>query len=165
MTPFHAISSLDELRLALHRVGCPAVLKTAGWGYDGKGQIKIESADHADIAWGGLESNEAILEAFVDFEKEVSIIAARGMDGSFVELFSFNFTTLDPRDLRLHECGAALEILGAACRPKLELLAMSAQRTEFFRALFQGQSIPACSVAKSRIEVEVNSLQRTYRFA
>lgn len=84
VTPFHAVSSLEELRLAIHRVGCPAVLKTAGWGYDGKGQVIIKSPDHADTAWAGLESTEAVLEAFVDFEKEVSLVAARGIDGSFV---------------------------------------------------------------------------------
>jgi 5-(carboxyamino)imidazole ribonucleotide synthase len=78
------VRSLEELRLALHRVGCPAVLKTAGWGYDGKGQVEILSADHADTAWSGLETGEAVLEAFIRFEKEVSLVAARGTDGSFV---------------------------------------------------------------------------------
>jgi 5-(carboxyamino)imidazole ribonucleotide synthase len=84
VTAFQAVHSLDELRLALHRVGCPAVLKTAGGGYDGKGQVIIKSPEHADAAWSGLESTEAVLEAFVDFEKEVSLVAARGIDGSFV---------------------------------------------------------------------------------
>ncbi len=84
VAPFHVVRSLEELRLALHRVGCPAVLKTAGWGYDGKGQIEILSADHADSAWSGLETGEAVLEAFIRFEKEVSLVAARGVDGSFV---------------------------------------------------------------------------------
>ena len=84
VAPFHAVRSLEELRLALHRVGCPAVLKTAGWGYDGKGQVEIKSAEHADSAWMGLETEEAVLESFIDFEKEVSLVAARGMDGSFV---------------------------------------------------------------------------------
>jgi 5-(carboxyamino)imidazole ribonucleotide synthase len=84
VAPFHAVTSLEELRLALHRVGCPAVLKTAGWGYDGKGQVEIKSPDHAENAWSGLETGEAVLEAFIDFEKEVSLVAARGADGSFV---------------------------------------------------------------------------------
>jgi 5-(carboxyamino)imidazole ribonucleotide synthase len=84
VTPFHAVNSLEELRLALHRVGWPAVLKTAGWGYDGKGQVIIKTPESADTAWAALDCGEAILEAFVDFEKEVSIVAARGVDGSFV---------------------------------------------------------------------------------
>ncbi len=84
VAPFHIVRSLEELRLALHRVGCPAILKTAGWGYDGKGQVEIRTPDHADTAWSGLETAEAVLEAFIDFEKEVSLVAARGIDGSFV---------------------------------------------------------------------------------
>jgi 5-(carboxyamino)imidazole ribonucleotide synthase len=83
VTPFQPVTSLEELRLALHRLDTPAVLKTAGWGYDGKGQIEIKSADHADAAWSGLETDEAVLEAFVDFDREVSLVAARGIDGSF----------------------------------------------------------------------------------
>jgi 5-(carboxyamino)imidazole ribonucleotide synthase len=84
VAPFHVVRSLEELRLALHRIDCPAVLKTAGWGYDGKGQVEIRSPEHADAAWAGLETSEAVLEAFIDFEKEVSLVAARGVDGSFV---------------------------------------------------------------------------------
>jgi 5-(carboxyamino)imidazole ribonucleotide synthase len=84
VAPFHVVRSLEELRLALHRVGYPAVLKTAGWGYDGKGQVLIQTPEHADTAWSGLETPEAVLETFVDFEKEVSLVAARGIDGSFV---------------------------------------------------------------------------------
>jgi 5-(carboxyamino)imidazole ribonucleotide synthase len=83
VAPFQPVHSLEELRLALHRIGSSAVLKTAGWGYDGKGQVMIQSPDHADAAWFGLETREAVLEAFVDFEKEVSVVAARGVDGAF----------------------------------------------------------------------------------
>ncbi len=83
VTPFQPVHSLEELRLALHRLGAPAMLKTAGWGYDGKGQVMIKSIDQADAAWSALETEEAILEAFVDFEKEISVIAARGQDGAF----------------------------------------------------------------------------------
>jgi len=72
------------LRLALHRVGCPAILKTAGWGYDGKGQVEVRTIADADADWSALESEEAIVEGKIDFEKEVSLIAARGLDGSFV---------------------------------------------------------------------------------
>jgi 5-(carboxyamino)imidazole ribonucleotide synthase len=67
---------------ALREIGVPAVLKTAGFGYDGKGQSKIETVRDADEAWDAL-GGEAILESWVDFEKEVSVVAARGLDGSF----------------------------------------------------------------------------------
>lgn len=83
VTPFAIIRSAEELQAAGARLGFPAVLKTAGWGYDGKGQVKIASADQATAAWRSLETQEAVLEAFVDFECEVSVVAARGVDGAF----------------------------------------------------------------------------------
>jgi 5-(carboxyamino)imidazole ribonucleotide synthase len=83
VAPFAAVRSMDELRQALARLGTPAVLKTAGWGYDGKGQVKITAPEEAGAAWSALRTGEAVLEAFVDFECEVSVVAARGLDGSF----------------------------------------------------------------------------------
>jgi len=83
VAPFAAVRSAPELRQALARLGTPAVLKTAGWGYDGKGQVKINIEDEADAAWSALQTEEAVLEAFVDFAMEVSVVAARGIDGSF----------------------------------------------------------------------------------
>ncbi len=83
VAPFAAVRSAAELHEALARLGTPAVLKTAGWGYDGKGQVKIDTVDQADAAWSALKTEEAVLEAFVDFAMEVSVVAARGLDGSF----------------------------------------------------------------------------------
>jgi 5-(carboxyamino)imidazole ribonucleotide synthase len=85
VTPFATVRSAADLRAALGQLGCPAVLKTAGWGYDGKGQIKIAAIDEADSAWTRLASDEAVLEAFVDFEQEVSVVAARGPSGEFAD--------------------------------------------------------------------------------
>jgi 5-(carboxyamino)imidazole ribonucleotide synthase len=83
VTPFSPIESLDQLEAAVARQGTPAVLKTAGFGYDGKGQARI--ADPADCAsaWEAIGRAPAVLESFVDFEMEVSVVAARGLDGSF----------------------------------------------------------------------------------
>jgi len=81
---FKAIRSLSDLLAGVCEVGYPAVLKTAGFGYDGKGQSKISSADEAEAAYRALGEQEAILEAFVDFEREVSVVAARGLDGACV---------------------------------------------------------------------------------
>jgi 5-(carboxyamino)imidazole ribonucleotide synthase len=64
-------------------LGAPAVLKTAAWGYDGKGQIVIRDKHQAESAWNQLHTDEAVLEAFIDFECELSVVAARGQDGSF----------------------------------------------------------------------------------
>ena len=83
VAPFAAVRSLEDLTAALARLGTPAVLKTAGWGYDGKGQMKIAAPEEAATAWAAVGGQECVLEAFVDFEREVSVVAARGLDGSF----------------------------------------------------------------------------------
>jgi 5-(carboxyamino)imidazole ribonucleotide synthase len=83
ITPFLPVRSLEDLRQALERLGRPAVLKTADFGYDGKGQVLIGLTDDAEAAWRSIGSVEAVLEAFVDFERELSVVAARGVDGSF----------------------------------------------------------------------------------
>ena len=83
MAPFREVPKREALDGALREIGVPAVLKTAGFGYDGKGQSKIVAAGDANEAWEAL-AGEAILESWVDFEKEVSVVAARGVDGSFV---------------------------------------------------------------------------------
>ncbi len=82
VAPFQEVPEWAALEGSLQEIGAPAVLKTAGFGYDGKGQSKIEAAEDADAAWNAL-GGEAILESWVDFEKEVSVVAARGLDGSF----------------------------------------------------------------------------------
>lgn len=83
VAPFQRVRSKAELKLALKKIGTPAVLKTAGFGYDGKGQKKINSPDEAARAYATFNGAEAILEGFVRFTKEVSVIAARGIGGSF----------------------------------------------------------------------------------
>jgi len=84
VVPFKPVRTLDDLLQGVRELGCPAVLKTAGFGYDGKGQSKINSPDEAGQALQTLGGQEAVLEAFVDFEREVSVVAARGLDGAFV---------------------------------------------------------------------------------
>lgn len=78
---FAAIDSLSDLQSALLRLGLPAVLKTRRMGYDGKGQAIIRSEDEAEAALAGLGGGDCVLEAFVPFVREVSVIAARGLDG------------------------------------------------------------------------------------
>jgi 5-(carboxyamino)imidazole ribonucleotide synthase len=82
VTPFALIDSEADLAAAVARLGCPAVLKTASFGYDGKGQAKIASAGDALAAWDKLNRQPCVLEAFIEFEREVSVIAARGLDGA-----------------------------------------------------------------------------------
>jgi len=78
---FAAVNSLDDLRGAVKELGLPCVLKTRRFGYDGKGQVIIKSEGDIEGAWDRLSPAECILEAFVSFEREVSIVAARGVDG------------------------------------------------------------------------------------
>ena len=78
---FAAIASADDLRRAMDEVGAPAILKTARFGYDGKGQRAIRAGSDPVAAWRGLGVDRAILEARVDFEREISVVLARGVDG------------------------------------------------------------------------------------
>jgi 5-(carboxyamino)imidazole ribonucleotide synthase len=84
VTPYREVHSLSDLQQAVFEFGCPAILKTAAFGYDGKGQFRIESPDHMAEAWNAIGRQEAVLEDFIDFEREISVVAARGEDGQFV---------------------------------------------------------------------------------
>ncbi len=84
--PFAAVSSSAELKAAVERVGQPAVLKTRRFGYDGKGQVTIKNGTDAEAAWREAGAQPGILEAFIPFEREVSVVAARGQTGA-VECF------------------------------------------------------------------------------
>ncbi len=83
VTPFTAVRSIDDLLSGLVALGVPAVLKTCRMGYDGKGQVLIRSLDEAIDAWTALATDEAILEAFIPFEREISVVAARSLEGDF----------------------------------------------------------------------------------
>jgi 5-(carboxyamino)imidazole ribonucleotide synthase len=83
-TPYREVRSLSDLQQAVFELSCPAILKTAAFGYDGKGQARIESPDRMAAAWSAIGQQEAVLEAFIDFERELSVVAARGEDGAFV---------------------------------------------------------------------------------
>jgi 5-(carboxyamino)imidazole ribonucleotide synthase len=80
------VSSAASLRAAIAKIGLPAVLKTRRFGYDGKGQAIIRQGDDPDQIWQDLATKSAILEAFIPFEREISVIAARNAEGQ-VECF------------------------------------------------------------------------------
>ena len=80
--PWAEVSDAASLEAALDRIGCPAILKTARLGYDGKGQARIGARGEAATALAAMAGQPAVLEGFVSFEREVSVIAARGQDGS-----------------------------------------------------------------------------------
>ena len=82
--PFAPITSYAELETALLTVGMPAILKTCRGGYDGKGQWRIVSAQHAREAFAAAQGVPLILEGFIPFDREISIIAARDAHGTII---------------------------------------------------------------------------------
>ena len=78
---FDAVDSLVELRDTVERFGLPAVLKTRRFGYDGKGQMVLRQASDIALAWNELQGHPLILESFVPFERELSLIGVRGREG------------------------------------------------------------------------------------
>ena len=83
VAPFAPVRAEADLAAAIEAVGCPSVLKTATSGYDGKGQIKIERPADLAGAWEALGRREAVLEAFLDLDREISVIGARGVGGDW----------------------------------------------------------------------------------
>jgi len=118
VAPFAAVRSGEELARAVAEIGTPAVLKTAGWGYDGKGQAKIATPGEASAAWASLGTDEAILEAFVDFAREVSVVGARGLDGSFAH---FGVIANDHRNHILDVSVAPAPVPAAVHRDAVEI--------------------------------------------
>ena len=83
VTPFAKVATLSQLEVALAQIGAPAILKSAAFGYDGKGQARIDRPQQAADAWATIGNQPAVLEGFVNFQHEISVVAARGVDGSF----------------------------------------------------------------------------------
>ncbi|MDU8928638.1 5-(carboxyamino)imidazole ribonucleotide synthase [Alisedimentitalea sp. MJ-SS2] len=80
--PYAAVNSENDLRDAVAEIGLPAILKTCRFGYDGKGQARLNSEADIAEAWAAMAEAPSVLERFVDFSHEVSVIAARGTDGA-----------------------------------------------------------------------------------
>jgi len=106
---FAAINSQAELEAAVKVIGMPAVLKTTRMGYDGKGQAKIFSEDDVAHAWAVMKDAPSILESFVNFEREVSVIAARGLDG---RMAAFEVTENEHRNHILHTSSVPARVSG-----------------------------------------------------
>ena len=101
------VTSAASLREAAMRIGLPAVVKTRRFGYDGKGQAIIRKHDEIERIWEELGTKSAILEAFVPFEREISVIAARSADG---QVECFDVTENEHRDhiLKVSRAPAAI---------------------------------------------------------
>ena len=124
VTPFAAVTSEHDLAAAVERIGRPAVLKTATLGYDGKGQVPILAGTDPAEAWRTLGNREAILEAFIELEREISVIGARGPDNSFV-----SFDPIENRHSR--------HILDVSTAPADVPAAIAGQAIEATRAVME----------------------------
>ncbi len=107
------VSSPEGLRAAIEKIGLPTVLKTRRFGYDGKGQTIIRAGDGLERAWHDVGTKSAILEAFIPFEREISVIAARSADG---QVECFDVTENEHRDhiLKVSRVPAAISKAVAA---------------------------------------------------
>lgn len=121
---FERVTGEGELQRAVAKLGSPVVLKTAAWGYDGKGQVVIRAANDIPAAWRKLNTSEAICESFVDFRCELSVIGARSMTGEIVTYAPFE------NSHRNH-------ILDVTAFPARVKPAVAAQATELARTVLQ----------------------------
>jgi len=121
---FAPAATLDELWDAVARVGTPAVIKTAAFGYDGKGQHKASSQADVEHIWTAIGHQEAVVERFVSLQAEISVIAARGIDG-------------DIREYPLFENRHANHILDVTTAPASVPPAVAAQASEITRTILE----------------------------
>jgi 5-(carboxyamino)imidazole ribonucleotide synthase len=117
------VSSAAALHAAIGKIGLPAVIKTRRFGYDGKGQAIIRKGDDPDRIWEDLCTKSAILEAFIPFEREISVIAARAAGGQ-VECFDVTENEHSDHILKISRAPAAIpETLAAEARSIAEKIA------------------------------------------
>lgn len=90
--PWLPVTSLQDLHAAVDRLGLPSVLKTTRLGYDGKGQAMLRTPEDLDAAWQRLTPKPLVLEGFIDFAQEISVVVARGADGALA-----SFDTVENR--------------------------------------------------------------------
>lgn len=125
---FAAVDSLRDLHSAIEAIGTPCVLKTRRFGYDGKGQAKILNPEDAAGAWEAMRGQPSILEGFVAFQSEVSIIAARGLDGDFS---AFDVTENEHRNHILHRSLAPARISPPAAREATAIAEKIARQLDY----------------------------------
>jgi 5-(carboxyamino)imidazole ribonucleotide synthase len=126
------VSSPDTLRAAIEKIGLPAVLKTRRFGYDGKGQAILRAGDDLDSVWQELGTKSAILEAFIPFEAEISVIAARSADG---QVECFDVTENEHRDHILKVSRAPATISGALAAQALTIARRIANALDYVGVL------------------------------
>ncbi len=132
VAPHRAVTSLADFETALNEIGIPSVLKTTRFGYDGKGQRMIQAPADAAPAFAALSGSDLVLEGFVPFEREVSIVAARGVDGSFR---AFDPAENVHRNHMLHTSTVPARLPEATAREAAEIAARIAQALDYIGVL------------------------------
>jgi 5-(carboxyamino)imidazole ribonucleotide synthase len=122
--PFARAATLPELLQGFEAVGAPAVVKSAAFGYDGKGQYKVTTSAQVERAWSALGGQEVVVEKFVSLQAEISVIAARGLDGQIAEYAPF-------------ENRHANHILDVTTAPAAVPAAVAVRAREIARAILQ----------------------------
>ena len=100
---YATVDSLDDLQRVMENIKYPAILKSRRMGYDGKGQVVLKSVEQLPDAWASMEGVASIVEAFVPFQREISIIAARRPSGEVV-FYPLAENSHDKGILRVSEC-------------------------------------------------------------
>jgi 5-(carboxyamino)imidazole ribonucleotide synthase len=125
--PFARVDSLTDLEAAVSRIGRDSVLKTRRFGYDGKGQARIKPGSDLAAAWRAIGEAPAILEGFVSFGREVSVVAARALDGSFA---AFDLCENEHRDHILARTVVPAKVAETTARDAFEIARRTAEALE-----------------------------------
>jgi 5-(carboxyamino)imidazole ribonucleotide synthase len=125
--PFARVDSLADLESAVSRIGRDSVLKTRRFGYDGKGQARIKPGSDLASAWRTIGEAPAILEGFVSFGREVSVVAARALDGSFA---AFDLCENEHRDHILARTVVPAKVAETTAREAVEIARRTAEALE-----------------------------------
>jgi 5-(carboxyamino)imidazole ribonucleotide synthase len=125
---FKHIKLIDDLYRGAEEIGLPAVLKTAGFGYDGKGQQKLTTIGEIESAFEKLNGQDAVLEQFVAFEKEVSVVCARGQNGEFV---SYGVIENEHRDHILDVSFAPADVDPRTAKQAVDIARAIAEKFEY----------------------------------
>ncbi|MCA0399236.1 MAG: 5-(carboxyamino)imidazole ribonucleotide synthase [Proteobacteria bacterium] len=125
---FAAVDSRADLDAAIKAIGLPAVLKTTRLGYDGKGQAKILTAADAEGAFAMLRGGQGILESFVAFDREVSVVATRAADGTFA---AFDVTENEHRNHILHRSSVPARVSSAAAGEAIAIARRIAEALDY----------------------------------
>lgn len=128
---FRRVRTIEDLFKGVEDLGLPAVLKTAGFGYDGKGQTRIDVHSEIEAAFDALNGQEAVLEQFVAFEKEVSVVCARGQEGEFAH---YGVIENDHADHILDVSFAPADVADATAKQAVEIARSIAEAFDYVGA-------------------------------